>query len=56
MIYVGLGDKDHAFVELEKSFNERSYYVPLLSVDPLMDPLRDDPRFVDLLKRVGVAK
>ncbi len=56
MIYVGLGDKDHAFVELEKSFNERGYYVPLLSVDPLMDPLRDDPRFVDLLKRVGVAK
>ena len=56
VIYVGLGDKDHAFVALEKSFNERGYYVPLLSVDPLMDPLRDDPRFVDLLKRVGVAK
>jgi len=55
-IYVGLGDKDHAVVELEKSFNERGYYVPLLNVDPLMDPLRDDPRFVDLLKRVGVSK
>lgn len=56
VIYVGLGDKDHAFVALEKSFNERGYYVPLLSVDPLMDPLRDDPRFVDLLKRVGLPK
>jgi len=56
VIYVGLGDKDHAFVALEKSFSERGYYVPLLSVDPLMDPLRDDPRFVDLLKRVGVSQ
>jgi len=56
MLYVGLGDKDKAFVELEKSFNERGYYVPLLRVDPLMDPLRDDPRFADLIKRVGLPK
>jgi serine/threonine-protein kinase len=56
MVYVGLGDKDKAFVELEKSFNERGYYVPLLSVDPLMDPLRDDPRFADLIKRIGLPK
>jgi eukaryotic-like serine/threonine-protein kinase len=56
MVYVGLGDKDKAFVELEKSFNERGYYVPLLRVDPLMDPLRDDPRFTDLIKRIGLPK
>jgi TolB-like protein/Flp pilus assembly protein TadD len=56
VVYVGLGDKDKAFVELEKSFSERGYYVPLLSVDPLMDPLRDDPRFADLIKRVGLPK
>jgi serine/threonine protein kinase/tetratricopeptide (TPR) repeat protein len=56
MVYVGLGDKDKAFVELEKSFNERGYYVPLLRVDPLMDPLRDDPRFIDLVKRIGLPK
>ncbi len=55
-LYVGLGDKDKAFVELERSFNERGYYVPLLRVDPLMDPLRDDPRFADLIKRVGLPK
>jgi eukaryotic-like serine/threonine-protein kinase len=55
-LYVGLGDKDKAFVELEKSFNERGYYVPLLRVDPLMDPLRDDPRFADLIKRIGLPK
>jgi tetratricopeptide (TPR) repeat protein len=56
MLYVGLGDKDRAFVELEKSFNDRGYYVPLLGVDPLMDPLRDDPRFTDLIKRIGLPK
>ncbi len=56
MLYVGLGDKDKAIIELEKSFNERGYYVPLLGVDPLMDPLRDDPRFAALIKRVGLAK
>ncbi|HEY6119889.1 MAG TPA: tetratricopeptide repeat protein [Pyrinomonadaceae bacterium] len=56
MIYVGLGDNDKAMVELEKSFDERGYYVPLLNVDPLMDPLRDDPRFVNLIKRVGLPK
>jgi len=56
VLYVGLGEKDKAFVELEKSFNERGYYVPLLRVDPLMDPLRDDPRFADLIKRIGLPK
>jgi TolB-like protein/Flp pilus assembly protein TadD len=56
MLYVGLGDKDKALVELEQSFNERGYYVPLLSVDPLMDPLHDDPRFADLIKRIGLPK
>jgi len=56
VLYVGLGDKDKAFVEMEKSFNERGYYVPLLRVDPLMDPLRDDPRFADLIKRVGLPQ
>jgi serine/threonine-protein kinase len=56
VLYVGLGDKDKALVELEKNFNERGYYVPLLRVDPLMDPLRDDPRFADLIKRVGLPQ
>jgi tetratricopeptide (TPR) repeat protein len=56
MVYVGLGDKDKAFAELEKSFNERGFYVPLLRVDPLMDPLHDDPRFADLIKRIGLPK
>ncbi len=43
--YVALGDKERAFAALEKGFEERSFYMPFLQVDPFMDPLRDDPRF-----------
>ena len=55
-LYAGLGEKDNDFVELERSFNERDYYVPFLRVDPLMDPLRDDPHFADLIERIGLPK
>lgn len=53
--YAGLGDKEQAFVWLEKAYQERRDRVFLLSVDPLLDPLRSDPRFQDLLSRVGLA-
>ena len=56
VLYVGLGDKGKAFVELEKTFNERGFYVLFLRFDPFMDPLRDDPRFADLIKRIGLPK
>lgn len=54
MIYAALGDKDKAFAELEKSFRDKDCYLPRARVDPFMDPLRDDPRFKDLLKRMGL--
>src|ERR1043166_2773219 len=53
-IYATLGDKDKALAELEKSFAERDCYLGRISVDPFMDPLRDDPRFKDLLKRMNL--
>jgi serine/threonine protein kinase/tetratricopeptide (TPR) repeat protein len=53
-IYATLGDKDKAFAELERSFEERDCYLNRISVDPFMDPLRDDPRFKSLLKRMGL--
>ena len=56
VLYVGMGDKDKAFVELEKNFNERGFYVLYMRFDPFMDPLRDDPRFIDLIKRIGFPK
>jgi hypothetical protein len=54
-IYATLGDKDKAFAELEKSFAEKDAYLGRISVDPFMDPLRDDPRFKNLLKRMNLS-
>jgi TolB-like protein/lipoprotein NlpI len=54
-IYAALGDKDKAFAELEESFGERDCYLGRLTVDPFMDPLRDDPRFKSLLKRMNLS-
>ena len=53
-IYASLGDKDKAFEELEKSFRERDCYLGRAAVDPFMDPLREDPRFNGLMKRMGL--
>lgn len=54
-IYAGLGDKDQAFKWLEKAFEERDIWLMNLSVDPQFTPLRNDRRFADLLKRIGLA-
>jgi TolB-like protein/Flp pilus assembly protein TadD len=55
-VYIGLGDKDQAFVWLEKAYQERSYYIAWLKVFPIVDPLRSDPRFADLVRRVGLPQ
>ncbi|HEY2828583.1 MAG TPA: protein kinase [Thermoanaerobaculia bacterium] len=52
-IDAGLGNRDQAIVWLEKLYAERSESVPWLRVDPTLEPLRNDPRFVALAKRVG---
>ena len=52
--YTGMGNKDQAFVWLEKAFAERSNYLAYLKVFPLLDPLRSDPRFAKLVQRVGL--
>lgn len=55
-VYIGLGDKDQAFLWLEKAYQERSFYLAYLKVFPAMDSLRSDPRFDDLLRRLGLAR
>jgi TolB-like protein/Tfp pilus assembly protein PilF len=55
-IYATLGDKDKAFAELEKAYADRDSFLGRLLEDPFMDPLRDDPRFGDLLGRIGLSK
>jgi tetratricopeptide (TPR) repeat protein len=53
LIYAGLGDKSNAFEWLELSFANRDKGLTYLKIDPCADPLRNDPRFQDLIKRVG---
>ncbi len=54
VIYVGLGEKEQAFAWLEKAYDERSTWLEFLKVEPQLDPLRSDPRFVELVRRVGL--
>lgn len=53
-VYIGLGNKDQAFAWLEKSYQERSNHIAFFKVNPTVDSLRSDPRFADLLKRIGL--
>ena len=53
-IYAELGRKDEAFAWLEKAYAERSPTLVDLKVDPTLDALRSDPRYVELLRRVGL--
>ncbi len=54
LLYTGLGDKDQAFAWLDKAYEERSGYLMEIHVDPMFDPLRSDPRFHALVRRLGL--
>ena len=54
-IYLGLGDNEQAFAWLDKACDERSVWLIWLGVDPKFDPLRSDPRFEELLKKIRFA-
>jgi tetratricopeptide (TPR) repeat protein len=56
IIYLGLGEKDQAFAWLEKAYDQRSSGILFLKYDPIWDPLRSDPRFADLLRRIGLPQ
>jgi len=55
VIYTGLNQKDDAFRWLDKAYDERCEYLVYLGTEPLADPLRDDPRFSQLLSRLGLS-
>ena len=54
IVYACLGDRDRAFQWLEVAYKQRDTFLPWLKVDPELDPLRGDPRFDDLVRRVGI--
>ncbi|MGD0096168.1 MAG: tetratricopeptide repeat protein [Terracidiphilus sp.] len=56
LVYVGLGEKRDAFKWLEDAYRAHDVGLVYLKVDPCLDPLRSDPRFDDLLRRVGLAR
>ena len=54
LVYNGLGDQDEALAQLERACDERDVRLPLLKVDPRWDSFRSNPRFVAILKRIGL--
>lgn len=54
LVYAALGDNDHAFDLLEKGYREHSVDMLTLYYDPLIDNLRSDARFANLLRRIGL--
>jgi len=54
--YAGLEDRESAFLWLRKSLDERADCSPWIAADPKLDPLRTDPRFQDLLRRLGLPQ
>jgi TolB-like protein/DNA-binding winged helix-turn-helix (wHTH) protein/Tfp pilus assembly protein PilF len=55
-IYTGLGDSNVGISWLEKAYREHSGYLIYLNVDPMADPLRSNPRFQALLRKIGITQ
>jgi TolB-like protein/Flp pilus assembly protein TadD/predicted Ser/Thr protein kinase len=55
-VYAALGDKDQAFEWLEKAYRDRNFTFEFLKYEPYWDSLRSDPRFKDLLRRIGLPQ
>jgi hypothetical protein len=51
-----VGDKEEALADLEKAYAQHFNIMTSLKVEPGFDPLRSDPRFLDLLRRAGLAQ
>ena len=54
--YLGLGDYDQAFAWLDRAYREQANIIQFLKVLPFFDPVRADPRFIDLVHRVGLDR
>jgi len=55
-IYIGLGDYDQALRQLERDLEQRDPELPYINADPVFDPVRKDPRFVAIVRAMGLSK
>ena len=55
LVYVALGETDEAFQWLEKSFQKHEESLCSINVDTKWNPVRSDPRFTGLIKKIGLA-
>ena len=53
LIYSALGNKEKALAELATALSEHDYLLPRVKVEPFLDPLRSDPRFDDIVRRLN---
>ena len=56
ILYAALGDNDVTFNLLDKAYTERDVQMTSLKVDPGYDPIRNDPRFTQMLKRLNLPE
>ena len=56
LAYLGLGDTEKVFEWLEELYEDRGYFLAWLNIVPELAHLRSEPRFIDLLRRVGLVK
>jgi hypothetical protein len=56
LVYMGLGDKSRALEWLEKAYEDHSDWLAWIKVWPQFDSLRGEPRFQDLLRRLGLPQ
>jgi len=55
-VYIGLGDKDQVFAWLEKGYQQHDFWLTFLTGEPMYDTLRSDPRFQELVRRIGFPR
>jgi hypothetical protein len=53
LVYIALGEVDHALTWMEKAYEDRSLMMSWARNDPRLDPLRDEPRFQELMRRMN---
>jgi len=56
MVHVGLGEVDASFAELDRAYDQRAFFLVFVGLDTPFEPLHDDPRFTELLARIGLPR